>query len=357
MTATRRILFATPYPAGTAASQRFRFEHYFDALRARGFQIECASFWDERGWDVLYQPGKRWAKFRALVRGFRRRLSMLRVARDYDVVFIHRELTPVGPPLFEWALHRRGVGFVYDFDDAIWLKNASSANPLAGALRFYRKVGMTCRWARAVSCGNEFLAAFARKYNDNVHVNPTVVDTAVHRPAGEAAGDGPPCIGWTGTHSTLSDLESIADVLHSLAARVAFRLVVIADRAPAVELPNAEFVPWRRESEVADLQRIDIGLMPLPDTDWARGKCGFKLIQYHALAIPAVASPVGVNPDVVVDGESGFLCSNAEAWLHALTALVEDPQLRARMGARGRDRVVEAYSVASNTERFVATLD
>jgi glycosyltransferase involved in cell wall biosynthesis len=350
-----KILFVVPYPEGTAPSQRFRFEQYFPALSEAGIGYDVASFLDLPGWNVLYRPGHVARKAAAVLRGFWRRFLLLFRVADYDYVFIHREASPLGPPLFEWVTSRvLRKKIVYDFDDAIWLPNTSEHNRIVVRLKWNAKVKAICGWSHRVSCGNAYLRDFALPYNSSATVNPTTIDTdRLHDRVKDQRAGGKPVIGWTGTHSTLKYLDPLVPVLRELEALHDFEFRVISDRAPAFALKSLAFQPWRKETEISDLLQLDIGLMPLEDDPWAKGKCAFKALQYMALGIPAVVSPVGMNSEVVHHGEDGFVCGTAEEWYACLEVLLRDGELRARMGRKARENVVRNYSVASNTENFL----
>ena len=351
-----RLLILCPYPRGTAASQRFRYEQYLPALAARGIAYDYHAFLDEATHARLYQRGQWAGKAWGVLRGFGRRLLLLARLRRYQVVLVHREASPLGPPVFEWLVARVWrKPLVYDFDDAIWLPGASDANGWAARFKWPGKVAQICQWAHRVSAGNAYLADYARPLNPRVVVNPTTVDTTgYHRTIKVHSHNAVPVIGWTGTHSTLPYLRALVPALTQLATTHAFELRVVADRPPDFALPNARFVPWREATEIADLLAFDIGVMPLADDAWARGKCGFKALQYMGLGIPPVVSPVGVNQSIVVPGESGFWCQTDAEWMRTLAALLTDPARRAAVGANARQRVVDHYSVAANEANFLA---
>lgn len=346
----KRILFLAPYPQGEAPSQRFRFEQYYGYLKAEGFEIHFQSFWDRQAWQILYCPGNWGAKFFGLLRGFLRRLSLLWRARRYDFVFVHRELTPVGPPVLEWWISRvLKKPFIYDFDDAIWLPNTSKQNRMVAFIKWHSKVKNICRYAHKVSVGNDYLAEFARQWNPAVVTIPTTIDTDYHRPVAQKnmASD-TIILGWTGTHSTLAYLKIIAPVLWQLAEKYNIQVRVICNVTPDFELPALDFVQWSKEREIEDLQAIDIGLMPLIDDAWAKGKCGFKALQYMALEIPPVVSPVGVNTQIVAHGQRGFCAHTAQDWYRYLEQLIQEPHLRLKLGQAGRSFVEKHYSVRAN---------
>lgn len=353
-----RILFIVPYPPGRAPSQRFRFEQYLDLLTEHGHTYRLAPFISEATWAILYKPGHALRKVRGIVAGFARRLGLLFAAPAYDYVFIHREAAPLGPPVLEWVLTKLlGKRVIYDFDDAIWIPNTSEANRVAAGLKYHHKVDSICRWAYRNSCGNAYLAAYARQFNPSTVVNPTTIDTVhLHNRVRDQHAPGRPVIGWTGTHSTMKYLDPVVPVLARLEAEgVDFEFRVISNQAPELPQPlkSLRFVPWRKDTEIDDLLGFHFGLMPLEDDPWAKGKCAFKALQYMALGMPAVVSPVGMNAEVVQDGYNGFVCSTPDEWYQALRQLLTDAELRIRLGEAARRTIEERYSVRANTPNFL----
>ena len=295
-------------------------------------------------------------KVRGLLRGFRRRLGSLLRARDYDYVFVHLEVAPIGPPLIELALIAMRKRMIYDIDDAIFIARTSKENWLASRLRFRSKVGFLTKHAYKVITVNPFLRDWARQYHPGAIVVPTTIDPAYHRPRPERRDPSRrPVIGWTGSKSTINYLDLVRPVLAQLAALRAFELVVIADADPGFpEIANYRFVPWRKDTEIDDLAAIDIGLMPLPDDLWVRGKVGFKAIQYAALEIPAVVSDVGSGREVVEDGVTGIVVPNrVSAWLAALIDLLDDPTRRQKLGAAARAKILSHYAVPAQAETYM----
>ena len=351
-----RILFLVPYPPGRAPSQRFRFEQYLDALTAHGHQYRLAPFLSVATWNILYKPGHAAAKALGILAGFGRRLALLFAVPAYDFVFVHREAAPVGPPMFEWVIAKvLGKRIIYDFDDAIWLPNTSEANKVAAGVKWHHKVADICRWAHKNSCGNAYLADYARQFNPAAVVNPTTIDTErLHNRVRDQLAPGPLVIGWTGTHSTLKYLEPLIPVLAQLEAEgLEFEFRVISNQAPALPLRSLRFVPWRKETEIADLLTFHVGLMPLLDDPWAQGKCAFKALQYMALGIPALVSPVGMNTEVVQDDHNGYVCREPADWHRRLRQLLTDAPHRQTLGQAARATIERRYSVRSNTPNFL----
>ena len=351
-----KILFLTPYPAGEAPSQRFRFEQYFPALRERGIEYTELAFLDLATWRILYKPGHQAAKIWGIVKGFGRRVKHLLAVPGHDYVFIHREVTPIGPPIFEWIIARLlGKKIIYDFDDAIWMALTSKHNQMAAIVKWHSKVASICGWSYKVSCGNDFLCDYARQFNPNVVLNPTTIDTVnLHNRTNPQTSE-KVVLGWTGTHSNMVYLASLLPVLRRLEEKYDFTFRVISNQDPQLDLKSFDYVPWQKSTEIADLVQFNAGVMPLEEkiSPLSLGKCGFKALQYMSLGIPAVASPVGVNTKIVTNNVDGFLCETEDEWYQALARLLEDAELRRRLGANAQRTVQQRYSVVSNTENFI----
>jgi glycosyltransferase involved in cell wall biosynthesis len=353
----KKILFICPYPVGLAPSQRFRFEQYLRHLNEKGFQTVIKPFFSENTYRTLYQNRNLLLKIYGITESYFNRLLLLFHMHSFSFVFIHREATPLGPPLMEWIIAKVfRKKLIYDFDDAICLTDKNKESRLARWLRCRSKVASVCKWSYKISCGNDYLAQYARHFNSSVMINPTTIDTEnLHVPIRKNHNNQHVTIGWTGSHSTLKYLETIIGVLQLLEQRYPqVEFLVIADRDPALPLQRYQFAKWSRETEITDLASADIGVMPMPDDDWTRGKCGFKALQYMAMQIPAVISPVGVNKQIVENGVEGFLCDSSDDWFRALEYLVLNPEKRMEMGAKGRQKVLRSYSVASNSANFLS---
>lgn len=349
-----RILFLVPYPLGIAPSQRFRFEQYFESLRSAGHSYTVRPFLDEEAMSILYQPGRLPLKIWKVVSGFIRRVDDLLALGKFDIIFIHREAAPIGPPILEWMVAKIwGKKIIFDFDDAIWIPNTSSSNPFISVLKRYRNAENTCAWAWKVSCGNAYLRDHASLFNAHAVINPTTIDTDHHHNCVKVYCEVKTIIGWTGTHSTIKYLDHLVPIFRKLESEFDFELLVIADRRPDFELRSLRFVPWNKATEINDLLQMDVGLMPLEDDRWAKGKCGFKALQYMALGIPAVVSPVGVNKEIVSHAGNGWICSTAEEWEECLRNILGNHKQLAEMSLAARETVIARYSVASNRENFL----
>lgn len=353
-----KILFLFPYPSGTAASQRFRFEQYFEFLEQCGFEYDCKPFLSDSTWKILYLPGRFIQKGLAILKGILNRFLLLFKLRKYDFIFIHREATPIGPPFFEYfAAKWFNKKIIYDFDDAIWIPNASESNRFFSFLKGYSNVKWICKWSFKVSCGNEYLCDFARQFNSNVVYNPTTIDTENLHKQIKNQTDEPLVIGWTGSHSTIRYIYALYPVLQRLAEKHTFIFKVISDLPPDESLPNLEFVKWNKSTEIEDLLNFHVGVMPLVNDKWSSGKCGFKALQYMALGIPAVVSPVGVNTRIVDHQINGYICETESEWFHALDVLLSNAEKRTELAQNTRKKIIDHYSVLSNKSNFLSLFD
>src|SRR5919107_4775772 len=350
-----RVLAVVPSVYDRNPSQRYRIEQWEPHLRRVGVEIVYRPFEDEELNRVLYQPGRMPHKAGLILKALARRAGHVAEARGFDAVYILREAALLGPPVFERLISLAGVPFVFDFDDAVFVPYVSPSNGYLSYLKFPGKTRAICRMAAHVMAGNEYLADYAREVNDNVTVIPTTVDTEKYAVEPRAPND-VPVIGWSGSHSTATHLSTLKNALRKLAERERFRLRVVGVPDFEMEGVDVEAVRWRSATEVEDLRPFDVGVMPLPDDKWSRGKCGMKALQYMGLAIPAVCSPVGVNSEIIRDGENGLLASTDEEWVEKLSRLLRSAEERARLGRAGRLTVEARYSAAVQAPRVYEVL-
>jgi glycosyltransferase involved in cell wall biosynthesis len=348
-----KVLILVPGPENTLPSQRFRVEQYLNNVQRTKVQFVLSSFYFLWVWKVLYKKGHFAKKVAGICLGFIKRFLTLFTLSQYDFIYIHREAAPVGPPVFEWIIAkiwRKPI--IYDFDDAIWVDASSAVNPMAARVKCAWKVKHICKWSYIITVGNSYLADFARQFNEDVRIIPTVVNTENRHKYLQQPHDGIQTIGWTGTFTNFDQFELIEDAIIKLQERHKFRLQIIADKDPGFKNFAYEFLPWREESEIADLMQFDIGIMPLRDSTIQLGKCAFKAIQYMSLGIPAVVSPVGANCQVVENGNTGVWASTTEEWYQHLETLLLNKQVRSEMGKAARGRVIHKYSVVATQNNF-----
>lgn len=353
----KTILALTRYgPMG--ASSRVRFALYEDLLREGGYTLTASPFFDDAYLQNLYAGGGR--PLRHVAGAFGRRLAALRKARNFDLLWIEKDLLPFAPGLFERLAGLAGVPYVVDFDDAVFHNYDQSGNPLIRGL-LSNKFDPLLKRSAAITAGNRYLADYANSHGAaKVMILPTVVDTdrydAAAAPPLARSGSGKIVIGWIGSPATARLLQTIVPILNTASRSTPFSLRTIG----IAPLSGADFPidsqPWTADTEVALLNGIDVGIMPLTDSPFERGKCGYKLIQYMALAKPVIASNVGVNGEIVTP-EVGFLAENDRDWIDAIGRLAADPELRTIMGRAGRERCEALYSLRANAPRLIALFD
>jgi glycosyltransferase involved in cell wall biosynthesis len=339
-----RILSLVPSLHDTSPGQRFRLEQWDPILNRQGIEIEQHPFEDEALHSIVHQPGSSRDKIRLIMQAFRRRIGLVKRVREFDAVYVFREAAILGPPFIERAMNRKGVPIVFDFDDAIFVPYKSPTNSYLSLLKFPGKTGELCGIAAHVMAGNQYLANYARRSNISVSIVPTTIDTAKYLPRDNAISHAVPVIGWSGSHSTVQHLDTLREVLPELAKQERFRLRVIGSSVYSLGGVDVDSMPWSSATELDDLKKIDVGLMPLPNDEWSKGKCGLKALQYMALGIPTVCSPVGVNTEIITDGKNGFLASTDAEWVARLKELLQDMALRRCLGGAGRRTVEELYS-------------
>lgn len=348
-----RVLALLPYPLDRVPGQRFRIEQWAPHLAREEVDVTFSSFLSARTMDILYRRGHVVRKVTGTLSGLARRIRERRAFGAYDVALVFRESTLLAPAAAERHL-LRGVRWVLDFDDAIYLPPAHPPSPWLAWIKQDSKTDILTRLAHHVTVGNETLASHSRLLAKAVTVIPTTIDTDVYLPRPRRSNPRP-IVGWSGSQTTLPYVRQMHETLRALRSRVDFELRVIGGE---LEMPGLDVtcIPWRADTEVEDLRRFDIGLMPLPDDPWTRGKCGLKALQYMALGIPPVVSPVGVNAEIVTDGIDGHHASTSEEWIDRLVHLLSHPEQRLRLGAEARRTIETRYSARVHAPRLARVL-
>src|SRR5262245_29959921 len=346
------------------AGCRFRVAQFIPYLRSVGIDVTLRSLFDADFFHLVYKPGHYLRKASAFASLSLRHLGTLYDAGSFDAILIYREIFPIGPALIERLLargDRRPV--VFDFDDAIFLPNVSDANRPILPLKSPGKVATIISHSDHVIAGNDYLANYARRFNDAVTVIPTCVDTTRFVPRPEAfSGNGSGAerdliVGWIGSPTTASYVQGLSRVLQRVAARHRFVMRVSGPNEP-LDIPGliTDQPPWMLDREVELFNTCDIGVYPLTDDEWARGKCGFKAIEFMACGVPVVASPVGVNREIIEDGVNGLLAAAEDEWVEKLERLLVDRELRRLLGQAGRRTIDERYSLRVHAPTLAATL-
>lgn len=357
-----KVLALTSYPVEAAAT-RFRLQQFVEPLAQRGVELTIRPFVDSGLFKQLYRQGAWFATATGLSKAGLFRLAHIAEAREAEVILIQREAMMFGPPMVEWITTRLlRKPMVLDLDDATYVSYVSPTyGNLGKLLKWAGKTDDLIRWAALVTCGNRSIAEYVRSVGAQARFIPTVVDTDVFSPV-ERDPTAAPVLGWIGTHSTFPYLESIFPVLTSLAKEHQFRLKIVGAGRNDVSVPgvDVENLPWTLAREVADFQSIDVGLYPIDASlysgKWAQGKSGFKAVQYMAVGIPYVATPVGGSAEIGEVGCTHFFASTENEWYRSLKTLLADADQRREMGAAGRRHAIEHYGLQDQAEKLAATL-
>lgn len=333
-------------------SQRYRFDQFMPFLEKSGWEVYYSELINERDDTFFYAKGNYLQKLGILSKSVWKRLRELRNAKDWSVAFVQREAFMLGTGWFEQQIYKR-TPTIFDFDDAIWKQVVSENNKGLGFLKNADKTRSLIQSAHTVWAGNAYLADYARQFNPNTQIVPTCVDTDEYTAdptlikGFETTKKGRVCIGWSGSFSTIPHFEHALPALQIIQQKypekVYFKLIGDANyHCPSLNLSG---IAWTRASELKELSEIDIGIMPLPDDEWTKGKCGLKSLVYMSMQIPTVLAPVGVNSEIVQAEQNGLFASSTDEWVAQLSRLIENPDLRTQIGQAGRERVVNAFSV------------
>ena len=348
-----KILFIEPYPT-EGASSRYRVEQYIPYFENSKIKCTVRPFIPPGFYKILYKKGFYLQKILFFVQSSIKRFFDIFTALKSDIVFIHLEAFPFGPPLFEWILSKAGKKIIYDFDDAIYMGTTSPTNRFLKHLKCSYKVKWIIKMSRHVITGNAFLADYARKYNKDITVIYTSLNTEKFVPK-SSCNKNDITIGWIGSHSTTPYLESLKDVFYKLSKEYKFILKIIGAMEHNIKIPQIKIInlDWNLKDEIGQFQSLDIGVYPLPKDKWTFGKSGFKAIQYMSVGVPCVVSNVGINSDIVQDGVNGYLVDTEEEWIEKISRLIEDADLRKKIGLAGRKTAEERFSAKVNAPKYL----
>jgi len=350
-----RVLILCAHRPQRSPSQRYRFEQYLPYLEANGFTFTFSYLLNERDDALFYSHGHFLSKVIILIKSLLIRTKDCFRIKNYDVVFIQREASFLGTSLFERAAFALGKYVIFDFDDSIWLADTSPGNQKWEWIKRPKKFFTNVSVAHCVLAGNAYLAEKARPHNNNVAVVPTTIDTDFHKPLGGLKRTDCITIGWSGSISTVKHFELLIPVLLKLKSRYGKRIryKVIGEPKYSNSQLEVEAVAWTEQSEVEQLNTLDIGIMPLPNDEWANGKCGLKGLAYMACGVATVMSEVGVNRQIIKHGHNGFLAENDYEWFNLLSELIENEALRHTFASKGRETVEQHYSVNAWKENYL----
>jgi len=354
-----KVLFISPVPE-EGASYRYRVKQYIPFLESHGIYCTESPFISPDFFRIVYRSGRFGLKVLYFIKSSWQRFVDGSTIKKHDIVFIHRESFPIGPPIFETFVKLIGKPIIYDFDDAIYLRSPYSSSGLNkfAFLKFCGNVPKIIKKSNHVIVCNNHLKKFAHQFNSRVSIIPTSVDTEKFIFQDKDRISKRLTIGWIGSYTTSAYLELLRRVFQGLAKKYDFVLKIVG-AGRKIEFPGVtiENLDWNLSSEIADFQSLDIGIYPLPNDNWALGKTGFKTVQYMSVGIPCVCSNVGRNKEIIQDGVNGFLANSDEEWIHKLSWLIENPTLRDEFGKQARQTAEERFSLKVNAPKLLETLE
>lgn len=343
----KKILFLTKYD-NLGASSRYRFYQFFEFYEKEGFECIKRSFFNDAYLIDKYKANK--SSPAKVLLAFIKRFLVLFSLFKYDKVVIEKELFPYFPAIFEKILNLVGVKYIVDYDDALFHQYDNHYSKWVRKL-LGNKIAKVMRYSSLVVAGNDYLADYAIQSGaKNIQLIPTVIDLRRYPKEYKDYVYDKPIIGWIGTPSTVKYVHDLISVFEKLYKKIPFTLHIIGANLDADVNFDHKSIKWSEETEVKEIQKFDIGIMPLPDSPWERGKCGFKLIQYMGCSKPVVASPVGVNSIIVKIDENGFLATDLDQWFSSLLTLLSTPSARTEMGKKSRLLVENQYCIDAVVE-------
>lgn len=354
----KRILVICPHPEGYVPGQRLKYEQYFNTWRENGYDVVVLSFMSVAMQNIVYKKGHLFEKIVGTLSGYWNRITGIFQIRDFDIVYIFLWVTPFGLPFFEWIYCKIARKMVYDIDDLVFLKNIKHENKILSSIKGKAKPIFLMKRANHVITCTPYLDEIAKKYNSNTTDISSTINTDTYIPVNKYNNNKTILLGWSGSHTTSRYLYLLAPVFKQLKDKVNFKLLVIGDREFHLDNIDIEAYAWSADKEIELLQRIDIGLYPLPlDEEWVKGKSGLKALQYMALGIPTIATDVGCNDRVISTGADGFLVKNEEEWVSVILTLIENPQERERVGNNARKKVEHLFSLNANKDTYLTILN
>ena len=355
----KKILFIASHRLNRSPGQRFRWEQYLPYLGQNGFQCDFEYLISPEDDKIFYSPGNFFQKGIIFLKCWIKRYRDTIKAKKYDIVFLQREAFITGSIYFEKRFKKTGAKLIFDFDDSIWLQNVSEANKTFAFLKDASKTSKLIGMSDQVIAGNEYLAQYARQFNKNVDIIPTTIDTEEYKPQKEGSTTGKVTLGWSGSFTTIQHFKFAIPFLEKIKDKYGDRveIKVIGDGNYTNEKLNITGIAWNKERELTELNSFDIGIMPLPDDEWAKGKCGLKGLQYMSLEVPTIMSPVGVNSEIIQDGVNGYLATTETDWINKISMLIESAELRSQIGKAGRRTVIEHYSIKAQENSYLRLVD
>ena len=354
-----KILIICPFPFDVAAGQRLKYEQYIDHWEDEGYEVIISPFMDMPMWDIVYTSGNYFPKFIGTMKGYIRRVLDLFRARHYDVVYVFMWVTPIGTSFFERLICFLSRKIIYDVEDNVMMERSNNLNPFVKLLKGRGKTNYLIKNVDHVITSSPFLNDYCLNLNRRracTYISSSI-NTEKFLPSNTYSNDNKIVIGWTGTFSSKVYLDLLADVFVRLSKKCDFKLRVIGNFQYEMKGIDLEVIQWTKKNEVKDLQGIDIGVYPLIDNQWILGKSGLKAIQYMSFGIPTVATSVGTTPKIIKHKINGWLVNNDDEWIEALQTLIENAQLRRKIGEEARLTILNNYSTNIIKLKYISILN
>ena len=359
----KKLLIICPFPIGVAAGQRLKYEQYFKYWKEDGYNISVSSFSDKNLWNIQYKKNFYILKIFGTLRGYLRRLKNIFHLNKYEIIYVFMWVTPFGSSLFERVFRMFSKRIIYDFDDAIFIKNAEknniSNNPITKIFKNSSKYKYLIKYANHVVVSSPYHVNFCKEKNiySKCTYIPCSLDVDRFTPLLNKKNNKIPVIGWTGTFSSINYLDTLREIFIELSLKYKFKIIIIGNFEYNIDNLDVEVIKWSEKNEVEDLQKIDIGVYPIIESEWALGKGALKAMQYMSVAVPTVATDFGTSKNVINNNKNGLLVKSKSEWIEALTLLLEDNDLRLKIGKAGRETIVQKYSHNAIFNKYLEVLN
>jgi L-malate glycosyltransferase len=352
----KKILFICPYPINTAPGQRLKYEQYFDYFKKNNYNYDVESFFNYKEYNILYTKGNLFKKIFAVIKGYLRRLYTSFKLKNYDLIYVFLNVTPLGGSFFERVYRFLSKKMIFDIDDLVYLNKYQKENKLAKYLRSSNKYFYLMKHSDHVITCTSYLDSVAKKFNKNTTNISSTVNTKIYTPK-KFNRSKKIVIGWTGSFSTLPYLNLIKKVIIKIQKVYNCDLHIISSKKKKLDFKNYKSIIWKSKTEVDDLKAIDIGLYPLPKEEWVKGKSGLKAIQFMSLGIPVIATDTQINRKVILNNKTGILVNSEKEWFSALKKIIENKKLREYMSKNGIYHVRKNFSVEVNKHKYLNILN
>ena len=352
----KKILFICPYPINTAPGQRLKYEQYFSYFKKNNYDYDVKSFFNYKEYKILYSKGNLSKKIFAVIKGYLRRLYTSFKLKNYDLIYIFLNVTPLGGSFFERLYRILSKKMIFDIDDLVYLNKYQKENKLAKYLRSSNKYFYLMKCSDHVITCTSYLDSVAKKFNKNTTNISSTVNTKIYTPK-KFNRSKKIVIGWTGSFSTVPYLNLIKKVIIKIQETYNCDLHIISSKKENLDFKNYKSIIWKSKTEVDDLKFIDIGLYPLPKEEWVKGKSGLKAIQFMSVGIPVIATDTQINRKVILNNKTGILVKSEKEWFSALKKIIENKKLRENMSKNSIYHVRKNFSVDVNKHKYLKILN